>query len=105
MKKIINLPHLTYQVYFYTGKDIPKNCSNEGSIAWTVKGENSSAVCIREKIDAQPTLLAHEIMHVLQFLAHERNMDFLQEQEHFAYLMQFLLAEMLGVKLYSKKAK
>ena len=41
-----------------------------------------------------PTL-AHEIVHILQYIAEARNMDMVQEQEHFGYLMNYIMNRVL----------
>ena len=35
--------------------------------------------------------VAHEVIHCLQWIAKDRGMDFIREEEHFAYMMQFIL--------------
>ena len=35
--------------------------------------------------------VAHEVIHCLQWIAKDRNIDFIKEEEHFAYMMQFML--------------
>lgn len=42
--------------------------------------------------------LAHELVHVLQYICDSRGIEFTQEQENTAYLMQYLLNEITGYK-------
>jgi hypothetical protein len=43
-----------------------------------------------------PTLVAHELVHVLQHLYEVRNMCFGLESEHGAYIMQYAMGKILG---------
>ena len=40
--------------------------------------------------------VAHEVIHCLQWIAKDRNIDFTKEEEHFAYMMQFILNRIFG---------
>lgn len=41
-------------------------------------------------------VIAHEIVHVLREMCIDRNMDFIKESEHMAYIMQYILGKILG---------
>ena len=43
-----------------------------------------------------PGDVAHELIHVLQFICADRNMDFVREQEHMAYIMHYLMGKVYG---------
>lgn len=45
-----------------------------------------------------PPLLAHEIVHVIQYIVQDRHMDFLRELEHMAYITQHVMGRALGYK-------
>lgn len=48
--------------------------------------------------------IVHEIIHALQFLSADRDIQFTQEQEHFAYLAQHILNEILDYKyIFTKR--
>ena len=40
--------------------------------------------------------VAHEVVHCLQWIANDRNINFTKEEEHFAYMMQFILNRIFG---------
>lgn len=47
------------------------------------------------KFKETPTL-AHEIVHILQYIAESRSIDMTYEQEHMGYLMNYIMNEVLG---------
>lgn len=40
--------------------------------------------------------IGHEIIHILQYIARSRNMDFIGESEHFAYMFHYIFNEIRG---------
>jgi len=42
--------------------------------------------------------VAHEVVHCLQWIAKDRCIDFTKEEEHFAYMMQFILNRILKLE-------
>jgi len=96
MKIIIN--HIGYVVLIkkpeqYKGAYVLKNV-----VAMTQRdNKNQSTIYIKKPIKDTATL-AHEIVHVLQNIADDRNISFVEEQEHFGYLMQYLMNEVTGYK-------
>lgn len=44
------------------------------------------------------SVLAHEFVHVLQFICEEYAMDFVRERDHMAYTMQYLMDRSLGCR-------
>lgn len=96
MKKKIYIPHIHYTVHFYSGKDVLKIFKDQDGKAWTAKGKKESIISVRKERDAKPGLLAHEIIHVLQNIADDQGIDFVDEKEHFGYLMQYILGKILG---------
>ena len=42
--------------------------------------------------------VAHEVIHSLQWIAKDRGIDFIKEEEHFAYLMQYILNRILNLE-------
>lgn len=91
----IYIPHLGYTVEIKKFKDDPRV---PNAMAWSeTLGPDKSAIYIHQPIKRVDTpLLAHELIHVLQWIAVARGIDFTQEQEHFAYLMQWVMNEVLG---------
>lgn len=47
--------------------------------------------------------LAHEVVHILQYICSDRDMDFVQEQEHMGYLMHYILGRIMGHEWITKK--
>jgi len=93
MRKDIYIPHLNYTVKVREAKNPPEYLNN--ALNWVVSdGQYSCTLFIEKKPHAGD--LAHELIHVLQFIALERNMDFKLEQEHFAYLMHYLIGQVMG---------
>lgn len=44
-------------------------------------------------------ILAHELVHVLQYICDETGIDFAEEKEHGAYIMSYLLEQLLEQKV------
>lgn len=96
----IYLPHINYTV---TIKDIDKS----SKITKLFKNKpfgmaeqvdmNNAILYLPKKIHTyQHTTVGHEIIHVLQYIAEDRNMNFLLEHEHFAYLFSYIFNKILG---------
>lgn len=91
---IIELPHLGYKIYYgvlkkeFTGR-------HEKSIALAENStKNSATILFRKKPDAlDSSVVAHEIVHVLQYICRRRNIVMEDETEHMGYLMQFIFNE------------
>jgi len=93
--KTILIPHLHYKVFI---KKPTKEKPFENAVAWVESnGFYSCTLYINQPIKQKdiPTL-AHELVHVLQFIALERNIDFKLEHEHFGYLMNYMMNIILG---------
>lgn len=91
----IFIPHLCYTVYV---KKPTKVKPIENAIAWVqYRDRDSCELFINQPIKPhQVPTLAHELIHVLQLIAEERNIHFTSDREHFGYLMQWLMNEILG---------
>ena len=100
----ILIPHLGYTVYIKDkklAKGLVKNYLVKMEACRETINNNSSIIWIKlpiKPIDV-PTL-AHEVIHVLQHIAKEKDIDFIKEEEHFAYLMHFILNTTLGYEYY-----
>lgn len=97
----IYLPHLHYTIHV---KQIPKRPLIENAKAY-VQSHGKLACTIfldRKAKRMDPADLAHELIHVLQFICLERNIDFTLEQEHMGYIMHFLMGKIMG-REYSDK--
>lgn len=87
----IYLPHINYyvQVKFLSGKTVFKAVTKKDS-------ENQCTIFLSKREKNNSPLIAHELVHVLQFICDSRLIDFVHEQEHLGYIMQFLLGRILG---------
>ena len=91
----IYLPHLNYTVEVKLFKTPPESLEN--ALAYVQSnGQHSCSLYIGKTY--KPADLAHELIHVLQFIALARNIDFKLEQEHFGYLMHYLMIKIEGGK-------
>lgn len=63
--------------------------------AWTQRNDKNGCTVYAPKGES-PSGLAHELVHVLWYICHDRHMDFADEFEHMAYLMQYLMGQALG---------
>lgn len=92
MKIDISIPHLDYVVKVRDIKTRPpelKNCD-----CYTRK-ENDRTCTIYLSKNARPPVIAHETIHVLQFMCNSLDLDFIQEMEHMGYIMQYIMARIL----------
>lgn len=95
----IIIPHLAYTVEIL---DIKKAKGNDlyklGFFhAITLKYKNKSIIYMKLPLKRQHIpVLAHELTHVIQNICADRDIDAVQEQEHCAYMMQYLLGKIMG---------
>lgn len=95
----IQIPHINYTV---TIKDIAKKDTSNifknkpTGIAEQVDKNNAIIYLPKEIKHYQHGIVGHEIIHILQFIAEDRNMNFVLEQEHFAYLFMYIFGKVLG---------
>lgn len=91
----IYLPHIHYTIhiknikYFREKHDLSaltQNIDRDTSIIWM----NLPIKAIDH------ATLAHEIIHVLQYICNYRRIDFISESEHMGYLMQFVFNKATG---------
>ena len=86
----IKIEHLDYTI---TVKD-PKSYKGEKDfVAMVVPNDfYGCTLYIKRPVEKRHlSTLAHELMHVLQFVAEERDIDMSSEKEHFGYLMEWLM--------------
>ncbi len=99
--KSLTIPHLNFTIkYGVNKKEVSK-----GAVMTTEDIDNHTvAIYFQEKpkLDQMPTV-AHEVMHVLQFVCRHRKIMMENELEHMGYLMQYILASIYGYKMYSPK--
>lgn len=96
---VIELPHLNYSIFYgvlkkeFTGR-------HEKSLAITENSNKNSATILFKKkpTDLEAGMVAHEIVHALQFMCRRRNIVMEDETEHMGYLMQFIFNEIYNRK-------
>lgn len=89
----IELPHINYKVIIKPFVKAPEGIENALNYTTHDSEHQCTIYTKKETISAD---LAHEIVHVLQFIALDRNMDFKLEQEHFGYMMQHIMGKATG---------
>ena len=93
----IYLPHIKYTVHVRRFTKPHPELPN--SHAYTTRvNQHSCAVYIKK--GAKPPIIAHELVHVLRFICQDRDMSFINEEEHMAYIMQLLMGRILGFEYY-----
>ena len=90
----IYLQHLNYTVHVHTIKTAPKDIPR--AKAYVEKGADGKSCCMYLPKKRSAPTVAHELVHVLQFIAEARGIDMVREWEHMGYLMQFLMCKILG---------
>ena len=104
--KTVNIPHLYFTVKFMDLEYL-RGVEIQG-VAYTAMDEKDGATIFIQDIEKSiknPVffpILAHEIMHVIQILCDRTSMKVETEQEHTAYLMTYLLNELLGYEAFKK---
>lgn len=89
----IPIPHLGYTVIHKPFTSAPKSIPN--ARAYVVHNNSNSCTIYSDKKATAPDL-AHELVHVLQFICLDRNIDFRIEQEHMAYIMGYVMGKITG---------
>lgn len=91
---VVDISHLGYKVYFgVLNKEFTGRHENSKMMAENTN-KNVGTILFRKK----PTVLesgmvAHEIIHILQYLCRRRNIIMEDETEHMGYLMQYIFNE------------
>lgn len=94
MKKDIYLPHLHYTVRLRHFSKAPEELNN--ALAWTKHDKNGVVTVYLPKGKQAYGDVAHELIHVLQFICLDRNIRFEFEHEHFGYLMHYLMGQVFN---------
>jgi len=89
-RKDIIIPHLGYTVKIRPFKNAPEEMPN--ALAF-VKSETPHTCTLYLDFSKHMEAgdIAHELVHVLQFLCLHRNIDFVTETEHMGYLMGWMM--------------
>jgi hypothetical protein len=100
----IYIPHLHYTINVrdvknaYELKEWRKTNHNAKMSAQDVSSNEANIYVIFPIKDLHAGSIGHEIVHVLQFISNNRGIDFVNEQEHFGYLFQFIFN-----KIYNRR--
>ncbi len=87
------LPHINYTVHVKRMSATRKPFSD--ALASTHDNDKRSCT-IYLPAKAPGSVITHEIVHALQFIARSRGMDFYGEMEHFGYIAQYLFMRITG---------
>ena len=89
----IYLAHINYTVKVKRYRKVPDGSPN--AIAYVERiDKNTSVIHIPNKFGAGD--LSHELIHVLQNICQDRDMEFTREVEHMGYLMHYLMSKIRG---------
>lgn len=87
----ITIPHIGYTIHV---KKFKENDRINNGLAYVERtNQHSSTLYIPQCRNAD---LAHELVHVLQNICIDRNIDFITETEHMGYLMHYIYARVIG---------
>lgn len=89
----IYLPHLNYTIFVKPFKKAPDVMPNALTYCERINNKSCNIYVSKKNI---PGDLAHELVHVLQFICIDRNIDFTSETEHMGYLMHYLMGQIMG---------
>ena len=96
-KRDIYLAHLNYTVRLRQSGQPPEEVKH--AISWVISEDKNTCTLYTDlKTRIHPGDLSHELIHVLQFICLDRNINFTLEQEHMGYLMQYLFGQIMGHK-------
>jgi hypothetical protein len=98
----IYIPHLHYTIK--VNFKATKYLNSVGLEACVLYNKNNLVLCLRREpkpIDF-PTV-AHEVLHLIQYICRDRNINMTEEIEHCGYLMQFILNKILKNKFEIRK--
>jgi hypothetical protein len=92
----IYLPHIHYTVYLKD--EFHKEMGNHPSCQ---RVNLESCILWIPKKHRKPMTVAHEAMHACQFIAEARSIDMIQEQEHMAYIIGYIVSKVMGYEIKS----
>lgn len=89
----IKIEHLGYVIHF------KKQKPPRGDLVACViqEDKNNSTIYFPVKLNLMNTpLLAHEVLHAIQFMCESRLIDMIKEKENVGYLMSYIMNKILG---------
>lgn len=93
MEKDIYLPHIHYKILV---RPFKKDARVPNALAYTEHNKNGVCTLYLPKGKQMPGDIAHELVHVLQFICLDRDIRFEVEQEHMGYIMHYLMGQVFG---------
>ena len=96
--KTIKINHIGYTVLVKTMKDFKKTPEYNPILKAVVVRDSchQSTIYIKDTKAINISSVAHEVLHVLQFISEDRFIDMTKEKEHFAYMMSYIMNKILG---------
>jgi hypothetical protein len=92
-RRTIQIPHLNYTVKLRPIKPMPNGDVPRGAWVHHVNDWNST---IYVHPNPTPSVVAHEVTHILQHICSVRHIDFIRETEHMGYISQYLVMRAMG---------
>jgi hypothetical protein len=101
--KQIYIPHIHYKIEVsFKSKEFLNNLGMECACEYIKNGQIKLHFRNKPVAHDFPSL-AHEILHAIQWISKDRGIDMIKEEEHCAYMMQFILNEILNYEYQLKK--
>jgi hypothetical protein len=95
----VQLPHINYTIRFRN------HVKPDGTgVAWAERDDRWGCTIYLTK-RAKVTTLAHELVHALRYICEDRQMDFTNESEHMAYIMQYVMGQALDYAYVKSKPR
>ena len=98
--KTLKIPHLNFTVHFLDMSKL-KGVPISGAGYTCLMEDNSACVFLQDiektvKDVTKSSYVAHEIMHIIQILCEKFSMKVEEEKEHTAYLMHYLMDNLIN---------
>ena len=98
--KEIYLPHIHYTVHIRQFVKTPPELNH--ALAYVQSNDKDSCTIYMDlKSKPTPGGLSHELVHVLQFICLNRNIEFTAELEHCGYIMNYLMNRIMDFEYYA----
>lgn len=97
------LPHLAFTLIVKTQSDKKPLLMNKSQVRAYVSFDNSHQATIHCHRSVSVFTMAHELMHVIQHICRTYFIDWENETEHTAYIMQYFLGLIFGYVYDTRK--
>jgi hypothetical protein len=98
----VYFPHINYTVDIRPFKPPPNEIGK--ALAW-IQRKDKYGCTVYLPGHQSPGEVAHEFVHVLQYICSDRHITFEDEFEHMAYMMQHLMGRVFGYRWKPKKQR